>query len=444
MNFKFNHLPRTLAGDLTPLSLLISSSISFPSTQRALLLTLTSELALLLVANGESETLTVRLLAGPDLTLYIEDAGILVINGRRLPGMLRLISICLIAMSKDFLESVLPNPELSGDEDFADKLLWGECLSSCFGGANFRIFITLSTILVPINTGLTLSFALACNLLRVGTGTELPLLWIRPFGGLPLAGEHDCRLTLPLDKGSTDEDRTLGAPGRPLFAEIGLSGSVVLRFGGASRENPGISEGFHGLGLTVGELALGGAEFFAVAEATLVTEEEDGDLTGGPDELFAVETVEGLRVGVAALDVGFEAGTLGLEVGVDDLDVDLAVGVEERGGTVVLAEVKVAREVGVADLAGLDVTVDVDLDAVVNDDFEPVLVGLGAEVRVDLDGALKVGRPVGVPGLDPPDEDGRRSPPLEVVNPGDDGGCLDDKLLLATGSVWGFASFDQF
>lgn len=92
MNFKFDHLPRTLAGDLTPLSLLISSSISFPSTQRVLLLTLTSELALLLVANGESETLIVRLLVGPDLTLYIEDAGILVINGRRLPGMLRLIS----------------------------------------------------------------------------------------------------------------------------------------------------------------------------------------------------------------------------------------------------------------------------------------------------------------------------------------------------------------
>lgn len=92
MSLKFDHLPRTLEGDLIPLSLLISSSTSFPSAQRALLLTLTSELALLLVASGESETLTVLLLGGPDLTLYIDDAGILVINGRRLPGMLRLIS----------------------------------------------------------------------------------------------------------------------------------------------------------------------------------------------------------------------------------------------------------------------------------------------------------------------------------------------------------------
>lgn len=54
--------------------------------------TLTSELALLLVARGESETLIALLRPGPDLTLYIEDAGIFVINGRKLPGMLRLIS----------------------------------------------------------------------------------------------------------------------------------------------------------------------------------------------------------------------------------------------------------------------------------------------------------------------------------------------------------------
>lgn len=54
--------------------------------------TLISELALLLVARGESETLTVRLRDGPDLTLYIEEAGIFVINGRKLPGMLLLIS----------------------------------------------------------------------------------------------------------------------------------------------------------------------------------------------------------------------------------------------------------------------------------------------------------------------------------------------------------------
>lgn len=84
------------------------------------------------------------------------------------------MSICLIAISKDFLESVLPKPELSGDGDFPDKLPREECLTPCFGGTSLRIFITLSTISVPTKTGLTLSFALACNLFAAGT--EVPLL----------------------------------------------------------------------------------------------------------------------------------------------------------------------------------------------------------------------------------------------------------------------------
>lgn len=83
-------------------------------------------------------------------------------------------TICLIAMSRDFFESVLPNPVLSGDEDdFPERLPRGECLSSCLGGASFLMFITLSTIFVPIKTGLTLSLALECK--RFTAGTELPL-----------------------------------------------------------------------------------------------------------------------------------------------------------------------------------------------------------------------------------------------------------------------------
>lgn len=117
-----HHLARVIVGDRPPRSLPISSSSSLPSKQMPLLLTLISELALLLVASGESETLIVLLRAGPDLTLYIEDAGIFVINGRKLPGMLLLMSICRIAISRDFFESVLPKPELSGDEDFAERL----------------------------------------------------------------------------------------------------------------------------------------------------------------------------------------------------------------------------------------------------------------------------------------------------------------------------------
>lgn len=85
-----------------------------------------------------------------------------------------------------------------------------------------------------------------------------------PLGVRPLEGEHDCLLTLPLFPGSTEEERELGAPGLPLVAERGLSGRVVLKFGGASRENPGISEGFHDLDFTVGELGLACVVFFVV------------------------------------------------------------------------------------------------------------------------------------------------------------------------------------
>lgn len=93
-NLALTHpLIRAFLGDRPHLSMPISSSSSLPSKHSPLLLTLTSELALLLVARGESETLTVlvRVLC-PDLTLYIEDAGIFVIRGLKLPGMLRLIS----------------------------------------------------------------------------------------------------------------------------------------------------------------------------------------------------------------------------------------------------------------------------------------------------------------------------------------------------------------
>lgn len=268
-----------------------------------------------------------------------------------------------------------------------------------------------------------------------------------PLGGRPLAGEHDCRLILPFETGSTDDDRELGAPGLPLVAEGGLSERDVLKFGGASRENPGISEGFHGLGLTVGEFDLVGIGFFTAVETGLATKEEVGDLTETADVFVALDTVVGLRVGVEALEVDFDAGMEDLLVGVEDLTVDLDVGVEDLGGTVGFAEDNVGREVGVADLEGFDIVADVALDDV----FEAVLtaaanVGLFAvEVKVDLDVELTVGRPVGVAGLDPgpPEEDGRRSPPVEVFNPGDEFCCLDDKLLLTACSGWALASFNH-
>lgn len=182
----------------------------------------------------------------------------------------------------------------------------------------------------------------------------------------------------------------------------------------------------------------------------MVTEEEDGYLIGGTDVIVVGDDAAGLRVGVADLDVGFNAGTFVLLIGVDDFAVGLAVGVEDLGITVGLAEGKVAREVGVDDLVGLDMGVDINLDVVVNDAFEPVFsVGLGADVKAALDVVLNAGHQVGVEGLNPPDEEGLppdeeglRSPAVEVVNPGDEVGCLDDKLLLTAGSVRGFASLD--
>lgn len=90
------------------------------------MLTLCSELALLLVATGESEILAGLLLLTPDLTLYREDVGMLVMRGRKLLGVLRRISMCLKAISKDFFERVRPKPVLSGDDaGFTGRL---ECM----------------------------------------------------------------------------------------------------------------------------------------------------------------------------------------------------------------------------------------------------------------------------------------------------------------------------
>lgn len=257
------------------------------------------------------------------------------------------------------------------------------------------------------------------------------------MGGRPLEGEHDCRLTLPLETGSTEEERALGAPGLPLVAESGLSGSEVLKLGGASREKPGISEGFHGLDFTVGELARGGG-FLAVAVGPgLVT--GGGDLTGGVDVFDIAERVVGLRVGVGALDVGLDdAGKVGLEVGVEDLAVVLDKGVVDLGGAAGLLEVNVDLEVGVEDLEGLGAEVDVGLEAVAD-------VDLGAAFSVGLADEDNVGRPVGVAGLDPgpPEDEGLRIPALELFNPGDGADCLDDKLLREAGSGWGFASYNH-
>lgn len=306
-----------------------------------------------------------------------------------------------------------------------------------------RMFITLSTIFVPINTGLML--ALALEYARLIAGTELPLRWIFPLGARPLEGEHDCRLGLPFETGSTEDDRALGAPGRPLVAESGLSGSDVLKLGGASREKPGMSEGFHGLDLTVGEEPLDGTGFFDTVGDGF--EIDDEDLTKETGALGALDGVDGRRVGVEALDVDLGGGTVGREVGVDDLAVALDVGVEDLAETEDLVEETVAclvmLTVGLAEAAAslFEAVVSLAEETVVLLEGK-VAREVGVEDLEVLDVVVNVGRPVGVAGLDPgpPDDEGLRITTLEEFNPGEEADCFETKLLLVVGSCWRFAS----
>lgn len=84
-----------------------SSSGSLASKLRIVLWALNTELALLLVARGESDTLVDLLLAAPDFV-----AGALVFSGRKFSVRPFPISICLRAISIELFESVLPKPRL--------------------------------------------------------------------------------------------------------------------------------------------------------------------------------------------------------------------------------------------------------------------------------------------------------------------------------------------
>nr|CAB3472268.1 unnamed protein product [Digitaria exilis] len=248
-----------------------------------------------------------------------------------------------------------------------------------------------------------------------------------PFNVLPLEGEQDCRLGRAAGPLSTEEDLELGAPGLPRVAEVGLSGSDVLRFGGASREKPGISDGFHGLDLTVGELPLEGvgAVVFAGEEPLDIVEpglEIEDDLTGAaklPCWTDGAEGIVDLEVGVDDLLAGADAlpggagfllaGPTALLEGVVDLakgSVDLEVGVDDLGAETPVLAGTVAREVGVEGLEPLEV-------------------------------AVNAGRPVGVEGLDelevsPPDDDGRRVVAAEFKL--FDDAVLNGRLVLDGGS----------
>ena len=147
---------------------------------------------------------------------------------------------------------------------------------------------TLSTICVPITTGLTSSLSVQRGLLI--TRLKFPLLVTLSCEARPLDGEHDCCLNLPLEPVTVEDDLTIGATGRTLEAEAGLSGNDVLKLGGASREKPGISEGFQGLDFTVGEGPREGTELFELVGRILEAEEA---LAVGADTPGALSEVDG-------------------------------------------------------------------------------------------------------------------------------------------------------
>lgn len=245
------------------------------------------------------------------------------------------------------------------------------------------------------------------------------------------------------------------------MTEVGLSGSDVLRFGGASREKPGISDGFHGLDLTVGELPLDGVGAAAFAGEEPLDSvgpdlEIDKDLTGAAKLPGWAEGAEGRLVGVDALDAGLLcAGIEGLDDGVDDLVAgidDLEVGVDDllagadalpEGADVLLAG-PAALVDGVVDLAEGSVDLEVGVDDLGAE--APVLAGtvareVGVEGLEPLELAVNDARPVGVEGLDaldldvsPPDDDGRRV--VEAEFKLFDDAVLNGRLVLDGGSGW--------
>jgi len=220
--------------------------------------------------------------------------------------------MCLIAISNDFFEMVLPRPLLSEAvvEDFTDFLATSSEASPAFPWTRVFDVYSESLPLLAIGDG--------CLLDTVTTGVCISELGFK--------------------------GRVATAPGRDLPAETGLSeGNVVLRFGGVSREKSG---GTISWGRGVAEL-----------RATRVA---DGNGDGREWRREGVEGREGdLEVADGECKLAGMDG-LGVELGVEGLEtcdvLVLLVSVVELGnerGKSALGGVGVVvwREVGVEDLA---------------------------------------------------------------------------------------------
>lgn len=206
------------------------------------------------------------------------------------------MSICLIAISRDFFDIVLPNPVLSVVVD--DDLI------------GFRI---------PKSD--------TCEPFRVSDISETcPLECTRPFPGasasLPLETMGDeCLLGTEAGLVVSGLPFTVtAAPGRDLPAESGLSGKVVLRFGGVSRGKSGGTTGCCGVrGRGPGELGRddgAGTRPFERTRPAEVEGPEAGDTEGAGFRRVGVDGREFDRI---AVEFKF-AGICALELGVQGLE----------------------------------------------------------------------------------------------------------------------------
>ena len=147
--------------------------------------------------------------------------------------------------------------------------------------------------------------------------------------------------------------------------------------------NPGISDGFHGRDLTVGEVPHEGAALLDGAKPTdlLLIEE---DLFRDAVILATLDGADGRRVGVDVLDVDRDIGAEGAEglaVEVEDLAVDL-VGVADLAVDLVGVEDLDGPADGTEDLVAV-----VDLDGVEDLDGPADLVDVAEAVdRIDVNG----------------------------------------------------------
>lgn len=214
----------------------------------------------------------------------------------RLPPAPFFISICLIAISNDFLDIVLPNPVLS-----------------------LRDVTLFTGFLIP-NSG-------ELGDLR-GSTISVALAWTRPLpvdsavATLPLVVMGDgCRLVAFTGPNMSEFPLTVtAAPGRDLPAESGRSGKVVLRLGGVSREKSGGTIGCWGdRSRGLGELGLDAGAPLRPFESTRPLEIDvpaDGDGEGA--ELLRVG-VDGRELDRGVVELIF-AAICGLELGVEGLE----------------------------------------------------------------------------------------------------------------------------